>query len=87
MFYFPICKVTDLNKLLRQPSHPNTPQCPHKGFPLKESPQRLPVWHQSSHLACNSNQEPQWGTADAEIKNPPWWAPRAIKGSLFLSLE
>ena len=32
----------------------------------------------------------QWGTADAEIKapphHPPWWEPRAIKGSLFLSL-
>ena len=24
------------------------------------------------------------GTANAEIKNPPWWKPRAIKGSLFL---
>ena len=29
----------------------------------------------------------QWGTADAEIKNPAWWERRAIKGSLVLSLE
>ena len=31
------------------------------------------------------------GTVDAEIKTqpppPPWWEPRAIRGSLFLSLE
>ena len=27
-----------------------------------------------------------WDTADAEIKGPPWWEPRAIKGSFFLSL-
>ena len=26
---------------------------------------------------------PQWGTADAEIKKPPWWKPRAIKVPSF----
>ena len=33
-------------------------------------------------------QQTQWGTADADIKNPLEGAPcRAIKGSLFLTLE
>ena len=27
--------------------------------PKRETPLRLPIWHQSSHLACNSNQKNQ----------------------------
>ena len=39
----------------------------------------------TSH-ASSSTLSPRWGIADAEIKGSPWWEPRAIIASLFLSL-
>ena len=38
-------------------------------------------------MLSKSSLKPRWGTAVAEIKNPPGGSPRAIEGSLFLSLE
>ena len=69
-FYFPICEATDLSRLLRQLSDPKTSQFPQQGFPPKDSPLRLPIWHQSNHLACNSNQKIKQ-TASFAFFTPP----------------
>ena len=57
-FFFSICEVPDLRRLLRQPSHPKRHSL-RSGFPPppKESPLRLPICHQSRHPACDSNQK------------------------------
>ena len=37
-----------------------------------------------------SKKHPQWSTADAEMKTQSpvtWWESRAVRGSLFLSME